>query len=247
MNENWFRITETSIFILWRKSTWTTNITQKCFVSQTVKRLKCCGVSNDEIWMKKSKHSKCVTMFRKLKNYKFLNSFGRSSQVNLEVFSRSIRWKSSESCNENDVPVVGSNLRYEKRPSNDCSAYRCTNVPGDWNQPYLTNQSRSHTVEGAVGAILSSPNADNEIEKLPPIRDMPCDDLIEMLIKFDDAGLPTHCRIMNTLLEEITDQAKNSKQPRTKENMICQMKDLKFSRSASSVSSCHGQFDNIRE
>lgn len=142
-----------------------------------------------------------------LQNYNFLNLIGRSSQV----FSKTTRWKSYESCNKNDPSVVGSSLRHENGQSKDFSAYRWTHHPDQWNQPYLMNRSRSASVESAVNAVLSSPNSDNDIEKLPPLRHMPCDDLIAMLIDFDDAGLPTHCRIMNTLVEEITDQTKISK------------------------------------
>lgn len=156
-----------------------------------------------------------------LKTYKFLNLL---SPVNLKVFSNSIRWKSTESYNENGSSAVGSSLRQANVPSIVLSVPGWAHGQDNWIQPYVTNRSSSECVEGAVNAVLSSPNSGNEIEKLPPIRHMPCDDLVAMLINFDDAGLPTHCRIMNTLLEEITDQTKKSKSKWNKiKKIVCEI------------------------
>lgn len=144
-----------------------------------------------------------------LRNNNFLNSLRRSTQVKSKgELSKIIRRKCTNSSNELGLSAVVSSLPHQNETP---VRYTWLDSPSNWTEPYLTDRSRSASVEGTVKAILSSSNPHNRIDKLPPLNHMACDDLISMLIAFDDAGLPTHCRIMRTLVEEITDQMKNGK------------------------------------
>lgn len=150
-----------------------------------------------------------VTMFRtvnKLGNNNLLRLLRCSGQVNSvaiapEVLSRVV-WRNGSS-------VVGTGI--PRRNVASTTKHLWSDKPNDWKEPYLTTQSRTASVEDIVRTILSSPNPETQVEKLPPLKRMACDDLIAMLIAFDDAGLAAHCRIVQTLVEEITDQMKDSK------------------------------------
>lgn len=139
------------------------------------------------------------------------NNFGKfpgcSSQLSSvligpAVLSRFIGRKCTD--NGKSHSVLDSSLR--RRNGSSTRMYSCSDGISNVRESYLADRNRSDSVEGIVKVGLSSPNTE-----LPPLKDMSCDDLVSTLIAFDDAGLPTHCHIMQTLIEHITNQMKNGK------------------------------------
>lgn len=142
------------------------------------------------------------------KNNNFVTLFRCPEYSVPNILSTVIRWQCTETKNENDhSPVLYSKLRNPRRATRP-GHYSISNSANFYNDAYLAGPRRSANVDEIVNAVLSS---QNELEKLPSFHHMTCDDLISMLIAFDDAGLHFHCRIMQTLIVEITDRLKNGK------------------------------------
>lgn len=174
-------------------------------------------------------------MANAIRNKYFTNALTQLNQINPGIRSRSI------------IISHGSCHQYHNRPK---SSPRSDGTSAAVNS-YLTEWRRSDCVNETVKMVLSSSNANIRIGNLPHRNQMSCDDLIAILIACDNAGLPIHCRIVQSLVEDILEQFKNGtyriNYHESSGNRFVIIIHLKCSRSAGNVSSWHGQFRVVRE